>query len=138
MLLGSAVFTVVYANAFSYLSDDPAACANCHVMRHEFDAWAKSAHRRSATCNDCHVPHDFVGHWYAKALNGYRHSSAFTLQNYPTTIRITPGDRDIVNANCRRCHEGLVSAIRGQPDNPHEDPDCIRCHARAGAGHGAR
>ena len=35
----------------SYLTDDPAACANCHVMQEHFDAWPRSSHRtsRSAT-----------------------------------------------------------------------------------------
>src|SRR5579871_1360364 len=35
--LGTGAYTVHYAEALSYLSDDPAACANCHVMRDPYD-----------------------------------------------------------------------------------------------------
>ena len=31
-----------YAQGFSYLSDDPAACANCHIMREHYDGWQKA------------------------------------------------------------------------------------------------
>jgi cytochrome c nitrite reductase small subunit len=57
--LGS--YTLVYARGYSYLQNDPAACANCHVMQEQFDGWIKSSHRAVAVCNDCHTPHTFVG-----------------------------------------------------------------------------
>ena len=41
--LGLGSFTFVYARGSSYLTNDPAACANCHIMREHFDAWRKSA-----------------------------------------------------------------------------------------------
>ena len=31
------------------------------------------------TCNDCHVPHDFLGKYTSKASNGFWHSAHFTL-----------------------------------------------------------
>ena len=59
-LLGIAVgicgFTFTYAKGGSYLTNNPAACANCHVMREQYDDWSKSSHRAVATCNDCHTP----------------------------------------------------------------------------------
>jgi cytochrome c nitrite reductase small subunit len=30
---GLGAFTFVYARGYSYLSNDPSACANCHIMR---------------------------------------------------------------------------------------------------------
>ena len=54
--VGIGAYTFVYARGWSYLTDDPAACANCHVMREQFDGWLKSSHRAVATCNDCHTP----------------------------------------------------------------------------------
>ena len=44
--------------ARSYLSTDPAACANCHIMGEHFAAWQRSSHRAAAGCDDCHMPHD--------------------------------------------------------------------------------
>ena len=35
---GIGAFTFVYAKGFSYLSSDPRACVNCHVMNEQYDA----------------------------------------------------------------------------------------------------
>jgi cytochrome c nitrite reductase small subunit len=64
-------YTFVYARGYSYLTNDPSACVNCHVMREQYDGWIASSHRRAAGCNDCHTPHDVVGKWSTKALNGF-------------------------------------------------------------------
>ena len=34
--VGIGVYTFAYARGWSYLTDNPAACANCHVMREQF------------------------------------------------------------------------------------------------------
>jgi nitrate/TMAO reductase-like tetraheme cytochrome c subunit len=39
--VGVGVYTFAYARGWSYLTDDPAACANCHVMREQFDGWLR-------------------------------------------------------------------------------------------------
>ena len=66
--LGLGVFTFVYAKGASYLSTDPAVCANCHVMgEHYRRAGSGRATARWPTCNDCHTPHDLVGKYVAKA-----------------------------------------------------------------------
>src|SRR6185436_15639047 len=59
-------YTFVYARGGSYLTNDPKACANCHVMQNNYDAWMKSSHRAVATCNDCHTPHNVVGKYLTK------------------------------------------------------------------------
>jgi len=41
----------------TYLTDDPSACVNCHIMSPYYATWSHSSHGRDATCNDCHVPH---------------------------------------------------------------------------------
>src|SRR5512141_451430 len=70
-------FTFSYANGLSYLSNDPRACVNCHVMRDVYDGWSHGSHKAVAVCNDCHTPHDIIGKYAVKALNGFRHSAAF-------------------------------------------------------------
>src|SRR5262245_16708261 len=50
---GVGVYTFVYAKDASYLTNNPASCANCHVMNEQYDGWLKSSHRGIATCNDC-------------------------------------------------------------------------------------
>lgn len=42
---GFAVFKI--SNAASYMSDDPKACINCHVMTTQYVTWNHSSHRVS-------------------------------------------------------------------------------------------
>jgi len=55
---GVGLYTFWYAKGYSYLTNDPRACANCHVMQEYYDAWIKSTHHQAAACNDCHAPHN--------------------------------------------------------------------------------
>ena len=96
--LGVGAYTFRYAEGLSYFSNDPKACVNCHVMREHFDTWQKASHHAVATCNDCHLPHDFVSKYLAKAENGFFHSKAFTLQDFPEPIRIKPRNARILMA----------------------------------------
>jgi len=132
---GVGAFTFVYAKGLSYLSPDPRACVNCHVMNEQYDGWLKSGHRHTATCVECHLPHAGLAKWLAKAEHGFRHSAAFTLQNFKEPIEITRHDRELVRVNCVRCHGGLVQAVVAAPGRPHGELDCLHCHA--GVGHGA-
>ena len=83
---GLAAYTFIYAKGYSYLTNDPAACTNCHVMQAQYDAWMKSSHHSAATCNDCHTPHNIVGKYAVKANNGFWHSFYFTTGRYPDVI----------------------------------------------------
>jgi cytochrome c nitrite reductase small subunit len=108
---GLGAFTFGFARGHSYLTDDPQACANCHVMEDYYAAWQKGSHRAVATCNSCHTPHHLVGKYATKALNGFWHSFYFTTGNYPDPIRITPRNRQITERACRDCHQALTAAI---------------------------
>jgi len=119
-----------YAEGLSYLSTDPRACANCHIMQSQFDSWQKSSHHGVATCVDCHLPHDFVGKYVAKAVNGWNHSSGFTLQNFPEPIVITPPNAKILQESCEHCHEALVHQTAAAEGAPR----CVGCHVSAGHG----
>ena len=61
IVIGLGFYTFIYAKGYSYLTNNPVACTNCHVMQAEYDAWIKSSHRRAASCNDCHTPHNLIG-----------------------------------------------------------------------------
>ena len=58
LIMGTGVYTFIYAEGGSSLSNDTTACANCHVMQSHYDAWIKSTHHSVAVCNDCHTPHE--------------------------------------------------------------------------------
>jgi cytochrome c nitrite reductase small subunit len=129
VFVGAGASTAHYAQATAYLSDDPKACTNCHVMRPHYDGWLKASHHATATCNDCHLPTGFVSKYLAKALNGWNHSKAFTLQDFPEPIRIHPSNRAILERNCVRCHAGLV-----QEFGTHPEGRCVVCHGEVGHG----
>ena len=130
-LIGIGGVTFHYADGTSYLSSDPAACANCHIMQSQYDSWQKASHHTVATCVDCHMPTDFFGKWIAKAENGWKHSKAFTLQDFPEPIRITEKNAQILQASCLRCHAELTHGMATGHD---EAPSCVHCHQDAGHG----
>jgi cytochrome c nitrite reductase small subunit len=132
VLMGIGLITFGYAEGASYLSTDPAACANCHIMQPQYDSWQKASHHTAATCVDCHLPADFIGKYIAKAENGWNHSKAFTLQDFPEPIVINEKNSDILHANCLRCHGALTHGQGGATDGV--KPRCVRCHSSVGHG----
>ena len=131
---GVGLVTLLYAEGLSYLSNDPAACANCHIMQSQYEGWQKSSHHTTATCVDCHLPADFIGKYMAKAVNGYHHSVGFTFQNFHEPIQIKGGNARILQENCLRCHESLVGDLVVAHGNSNDELRCVRCHATVGHG----
>lgn len=103
-------FIIFYiSNAVSYLSDDPRACVNCHVMNPQNATWMHGSHGRDTNCNNCHVPYNNVFNKYLfKAQDGLRHATMFTLRLKPQVIQIKQAGKDAVQANCIRCHENNI------------------------------
>ena len=134
LLSGIGGYTFLYAEGFSYMSDDPKVCVNCHIMQPQYDSWQKASHHAVATCVDCHLPHDFLGKYYAKAENGYHHSLAFTLQNFHEPIMIKPKNSRILQDNCLHCHAGLVHEQVARAADGSGEVQCVHCHRSAGHG----
>lgn len=130
---GVGSFTFVYAKGYSYITNDPAACANCHVMADYYNGWMKGSHRSVAVCNDCHTPHSLIPKYMTKASNGFWHSFYFTTGWFPDTLPIKRGSLAITEHACRRCHTEIVQAI--EATGPHaeaEETSCLRCHNNVG------
>jgi cytochrome c nitrite reductase small subunit len=131
--VGGGGFTFYYAKGYSYLSNNPMSCANCHIMNEQYDGWLKSSHKAVATCNDCHTPHDFFGKYATKASNGFWHSYYFTTQTFHEPIQITEGSRQITEQSCRYCHGELTSGITfPEGHKPNSETSCISCHRSVG------
>src|SRR5215213_741677 len=103
-LCGIGLFTFGYSRGASYLTDDPAACANCHIMEEQHSGWVKSSHRNVAVCNDCHAPAGLIPKYWTKAVNGFFHSYAFTTGQFEDNIQITARNRSITERSCSKCH----------------------------------
>jgi cytochrome c nitrite reductase small subunit len=129
--LGLGLYTFGYARGSSYLTDDPNACANCHVMREQHESWMKSSHGKVAVCNDCHTPPGFAAKYATKAVNGFFHSLAFTSGHFPDEIQITKRNFDVTESACLKCHAEIVEGIRGTRQH-RADVSCIGCHQTVG------
>jgi cytochrome c nitrite reductase small subunit len=133
-LLGVGGYTFYYAEGLSYLSSDPQACVNCHIMRPQYESWQKGPHHAVAKCVDCHLPHDFAGKYLAKGENGYHHSRGFTLQDFHEPIMIKTRNARILQANCLACHGDLVHELVGGVNGDPDEVQCVHCHASVGHG----
>jgi cytochrome c nitrite reductase small subunit len=145
LAMGLGLFTFGYARGYSYLTNDPSACANCHIMSEHYAAWMKGSHHGVATCNDCHTPHNLVGKYLVKARNGFWHSFHFTTGGYPDPLRITERNHEVTEQACRYCHSEITDAIEHGTtayastvaDRPAsrmslERLSCVRCHRYVG------
>lgn len=127
---GLGLFTFGYGDGAAYLKDDPASCANCHVMQPMVDSWLKSSHENVATCNDCHLSGG-LAKWLTKADNGFFHSLAFTTNDFKEPIQIKPRNRRVTQRACLACHTDFVDHMRPAE----QDGDmllCIHCHSDVG------
>jgi cytochrome c nitrite reductase small subunit len=130
---GLGAYTFVYARGYSYVTDDPAACANCHIMRDHYRAWQRSSHRAVAVCNDCHTPPGLVPKYLTKARNGFWHSFYFTTGRYPDPVRITARNQAVAETACRTCHLELTASIdRSHGGGTDDEVSCTRCHSDVG------
>ena len=134
VLAGVGLFTFDYAEGFSYMSNDPEVCINCHIMESQYDSWLKASHHGVARCVDCHLPHDLVNKYVAKMENGYHHSKGFTLQDFHEPIMIKEKNSRILQANCLRCHEDMVHNLVMSARSEENSIQCVHCHPSVGHG----
>jgi cytochrome c nitrite reductase small subunit len=127
LAVGVGGYAFAYARGASYLGNDPRTCANCHVMSGHLEGWQAASHHQVATCNDCHVPSTPVGKYVVKAENGWHHSMAFTVGDFPDVIRARPESRAVIEGQCRHCHAEIAAALEAG-----DEVSCIRCHDSVG------
>ncbi|MGM0376191.1 MAG: cytochrome c nitrite reductase small subunit [Bacteroidota bacterium] len=134
IFIGLGIYVIHISKAPSYLSDEPETCINCHIMGPQYATWSHSSHREWANCNDCHVPHNNVlNHYYFKAKDGMRHSAMFTFRLEPQVIFIKQAGKDVVQQNCERCHEELITDTKLTTMRPEihrgiNNRYCTECH----------
>jgi cytochrome c nitrite reductase small subunit len=131
VMAGIGSYTFVYAKGESYLSNDPRACANCHIMQDHLNGWIKSSHRSVATCNDCHTPSGLIPKYFTKAEHGFFHSLAFTTGEFHEPIQIKGRSLRVTENACRKCHQDIVHDMEAV--KTYDTPlSCVRCHANVG------
>ncbi len=132
---GLGLYSIYLSKTWSYLSDKPEACVNCHIMGPQYATWNHSSHREYASCNDCHVPHDnFFRKYYFKAKDGLNHATLFTLRAERQVIFIGEAGKHVVKENCIRCHTSLlnqsklISQTKGNYKVHNTNRECWECH----------
>ncbi|MDR1545111.1 MAG: cytochrome c nitrite reductase small subunit [Deltaproteobacteria bacterium] len=134
LFLGLGGYTGYASRAWTYVSDEPAVCTNCHVMGPYYQSWHASSHAVKATCNDCHVPQDKLARkWAFKATDGLYHAAVFALGAEPQVIRAREGTKEVLQENCLRCHAPLVTElVKMSPDyeavRRGDNKACWDCH----------
>jgi cytochrome c nitrite reductase small subunit len=77
------------------------------------------------------LPHNVVGKLWVKSDNGFFHSLAFTLDDYPRPLRIKARNRRVTQNACLHCHADFVNTML-----PLEEGGdmllCIQCHSDVG------
>ena len=129
VFIGLAGVTLHLSRATSYLTNDPAACVNCHIMAPQYASWKHGSHGAFTTCNDCHVPQDMIRKYAFKAYDGSRHAFMFTFRMEPQVIRMHSPGQKVVQENCIRCHSDLLERTSAAGVVGHGDGrQCWECH----------
>lgn len=140
VVTGLGAYTVYVSRAYSYLSDNPSACVNCHIMTPYHQSWMHSSHARWTNCNDCHVPHENAFKKYLfKAKDGLYHAAVFTMRKEPMAIRPREESAEVIRNNCIRCHSqldpdfvknGMLTKAEGHENEEGGGPErmCWDCH----------
>ena len=95
--------------ALSY-SDNARFCLNCHSMDEAYEALQNSNHKQ-LKCTDCHAPHSYVPKVVFKTKSGMRDLYATVTNQIPQVIEATHETKEIIAANCLRCHSSTVEQV---------------------------
>ena len=125
-LITLGIFAYV-TDAPSYAGTNPATCNNCHVMDAQYENWYHSAHRQTAVCVDCHLPHDsLISYYIAKGRTGMHDVYVFSTGQTPALIQASEETKQTMQNNCIRCHTATVENIMLGPQP--FDRYCWDCH----------
>lgn len=127
ILLGGVALGAVVLAFTSYVAgvtDQRPFCATCHIMGPQAVTHKLSTHL-NVSCNECHLPQgNFFGHYTYKAYTGLNDIYVNTLDSPQLPVMATDSMKDIIDANCRRCHTSTNVNV----DSMSAKPYCTDCH----------
>jgi len=103
-------------------TDQATFCGSCHVMREAAWTHKQSIHAKLA-CNECHAPADLSAKIPFKVATGSADITANLAKHYSDVIHAQKKHKDVVNANCLRCHETTTTTVAMD-----SKPYCVDCH----------
>jgi len=105
-------------------ADSPDYCMKCHVMESAYEAWVHAGAHRRIKCVDCHLPNENKAmHYIWKTIDGVKDVVVFHSGKVPEQITISSHGKQVLQANCIRCHEVAVMMID-------KERKCWECHRR--------
>ncbi|MDA8161692.1 MAG: cytochrome c nitrite reductase small subunit [Desulfobacteraceae bacterium] len=105
-------------------SSESAFCARCHVMEAEYYAWIHGGAHSGKKCVDCHLPNQNEAVFYVwKSIDGLKDMLVFYSGRVPERIKASDHAKDVLQANCIRCHTQTVCNI-------YKKRRCWGCHRR--------
>ncbi len=103
-------------------TDQALFCGSCHSMSEAALTHKRSPHAKFA-CNECHAPHNLAAKLPFKAKEGARDIYSTTLGTIPDLIHPGGETKDVVQANCRRCHVATTMTVSMETKKY-----CTDCH----------
>ena len=94
-----------------YMTDDPAACANCHVMREQFRGLAEVLPSGGRRLQRLSYPRRTFPKYFTKALNGMNHSMASPQGTSRMTSSSPAGITGLPRAFLK-CHADVTDMVR--------------------------
>uniref|UniRef100_A0A7C4JQ74 Cytochrome c nitrite reductase small subunit n=1 Tax=Thermodesulfobacterium geofontis TaxID=1295609 RepID=A0A7C4JQ74_9BACT len=119
------LISVLLSSKIIAKTNTPEYCASCHVMQEEYLSLIKGGLHNSLKCVDCHLPNDSkVNFYFWKTVEGGKELIIFYSGRVSDPIKASTHAKKIIQQNCIRCHEGMVSRITIS------DRKCWDCHRR--------
>jgi len=103
-------------------TDQAGFCGSCHSMAEAALTHKQSLHAKFA-CNECHAPHNIAAKIPFKTKEGARDIFATVAKTIPDMIHPGEETREVVQANCLRCHEAGIQTV-----NMTSKTHCTDCH----------
>lgn len=121
---GVALGVILLASAAGAMrmTDQRPFCGSCHIMQEAALTHKISTHANVA-CNECHAPSNLVAKIPFKAAEGTRDVLGNMAGN-EVPIPVSMRTKDVVNANCKRCHTMTNMAVASMEAKPY----CVDCH----------
>lgn len=117
------VLVLGVAGAYTMQATDQAAfCGGCHIMGEAALTHSISGHAKLA-CNECHAPYNLAAKLPFKAVAGTSDVLDTLRKNYPDVIHAEKKHKDVIQANCVRCH-----AVTLQNVAMDAKASCTECH----------
>lgn len=115
---------ILAKGAIDYTSTSHYCGTTCHTMEGQYIRWEHSSHRVEDGCVSCHLPQDnYVNYLVRKSIDGALDIYAFTMKDPPDYIQLSQRGADLVQENCIRCHETLITSY-----NVADEGYCWDCH----------